>query len=71
MGWLVRNGHRGSKDRSVKCVRREKRTPEAREPRGQEEDTGVNRRVLGTGVGGEWSEGLQASKRPLHLFLRQ
>lgn len=29
------------------------------------------RRVLGTGVPGEWSEGLQASIWQLHLFLRQ
>lgn len=57
-GDLVRNGqglshvHSGSRERSVRCVRRENHTPgsKGREPPEQEEDTGVYRSVLGTGT---------------------
>lgn len=76
-GGLVRKGlglsrvHSGSKERSVRCVRREKHIPgsEGRELLEQEEDTGVYRSVSGTGtwVRG-WSEGLQVSIWQLHLI---
>ena len=57
-GGLVRKGlglsrvHSGSKERSVRCVRREKHIPgsEGRELLEQEEDTGVYRSVSGTGT---------------------